>query len=85
MLNAGKGFIQWQSGQLAFSEFTDKALALAAIELVIAGLLDHADDALDLFWGKRFHEANAVRMTSGEIPSAARCALSARRASCISL
>jgi hypothetical protein len=48
MLNAGKGFIQRKPGQLAFSEFTDEALALAAIELAVAGLLDHANDAFDL-------------------------------------
>jgi hypothetical protein len=39
---------------------------------MLAGLSDQADQAFNLLWGESFHEAKAVRMTSAEIPSAAR-------------
>ena len=72
LFHPGEGLIEWKSGDLALRKLTDVALAFGAIEFMLAGLSDQADQAFNLLWGESFHEAKAVRMTSGEIPSAAR-------------
>src|SRR5204862_3418964 len=85
LLHAGEGPLKWKTGHLALCKFTDVALAFGAIEFILAGLSNHADQTFNLLRGESFHGAKAVRMISGEIPSAARYSLSARRASWSSL
>ena len=84
LFHAGEGLLKWKLGDLALCKFTDVALAFGAIEFMLAGLSNHAEEAFNLLGGESFHGAKAVRMTSGEIPSAARYSLSAQRASCSS-
>ena len=85
LLHAGENPLKWKAGDLALCKFSDVALAFGAIEFMLAGLSNHADQAFNLLGGESFRGAKAVRMTSGEIPSAARYSLSARRASWSSL
>src|SRR5215468_6212865 len=81
MFDAAEHIVQGQSGALPFDEFAHVLQAFGAIELAVARLADHADDAFDLPGRKPFHRANAVRMSSAEMPSAIRWFFSARRAS----
>src|SRR6186997_3376380 len=81
LFHAGERPLKWKTGDLALGKFTDVALAFGAIEFMLAGLSNHADQAFDLLRSESFHGAKAVRMTSGEIPSATRYSLSAQRAS----
>jgi hypothetical protein len=72
MLHALEDVVERQAGELAFGEFADVLQAFAAIEFTVSRLVDHADNACDLLGRKRFHRANAVRISKAVIPSAAR-------------
>ncbi len=85
LLNAGEGFVERQSGELALGKLAGKILAFLTVQFLVVRRADAGDEAGKLFLGERFHGAKAVRMVSADTPSAASADFSARRASWTSL